>query len=82
MGLHAWLVTSLNPKGIIFFVAFFPQFVDPHAPFWPQVLTLQATFLVIAFSSVLVYAAFASQARGSSAASVSSAPSTRWAAPC
>ncbi len=64
MGLHAWLVTSLNPKGIIFFVAFFPQFVDPHAPFWPQVLTLQATFLVIAFSSVLVYAAFASQARG------------------
>ncbi len=64
MGLHAWLVTSLNPKGIIFFVAFFPQFVDPHAPFWPQVLTLQATFLVIAFSSVLVYAAFASHARG------------------
>ncbi len=64
MGLHAWLVTSLNPKGILFFVAFFPQFVDPHAPFWPQVLTLQATFLVVAFSSVLVYAAFASQARG------------------
>src|SRR3954447_7750632 len=27
---HAWLVTSLNPKGITFFVAFLPQFLDPH----------------------------------------------------
>jgi threonine/homoserine/homoserine lactone efflux protein len=28
---HAWLVTSLNPKGILFFVAFFPHFVNPSA---------------------------------------------------
>ncbi|MBL8653874.1 MAG: LysE family transporter, partial [Alphaproteobacteria bacterium] len=26
---HAWLVTALNPKGITFFVAFLPQFLDP-----------------------------------------------------
>lgn len=64
MGAHAWLVTSLNPKGILFFVAFFPQFVDPHVAFWPQVLVLQATFLAIAFANVLAYAAFASRARG------------------
>ncbi|MBO1909238.1 LysE family translocator [Microvirga sp. 3-52] len=64
MGAHAWLVTSLNPKGILFFVAFFPQFIDPHLTFWPQVLVLQATFLVIAFSNALAYAFFASRARG------------------
>jgi threonine/homoserine/homoserine lactone efflux protein len=64
MGAHAWLVTSLNPKGILFFVAFFPQFIDQHAPFWPQVLILQATFLAIAFTNALAYAYFASRARG------------------
>jgi threonine/homoserine/homoserine lactone efflux protein len=64
MGAHAWLVTSLNPKGILFFVAFFPQFIDQHAPFWPQVLVLQATFLAIAFANALAYAYFSSRARG------------------
>src|SRR3712207_2072875 len=37
MTAHAWLVTSLNPKTVLFFVAFFPQFIDPHTAFWPQV---------------------------------------------
>ncbi|MGA3251474.1 MAG: LysE family translocator, partial [Paraburkholderia sp.] len=27
---HAFAVTALNPKSIIFFVAFVPQFIDPH----------------------------------------------------
>lgn len=61
---HAWLVTSLNPKGILFFVAFFPQFIGQQAAFWPQVLTLQGTFLCIAFGNALAYAFFASRARG------------------
>jgi threonine/homoserine/homoserine lactone efflux protein len=30
MAAHAWLVTSLNPKSVLFFVAFFPQFIDPR----------------------------------------------------
>ncbi len=60
---HAWLVTSLNPKGILFFVAFFPHFVNPSAPFLPQVLILQATFLVMATANAFAYAAFASRAR-------------------
>jgi threonine/homoserine/homoserine lactone efflux protein len=64
MGAHAWLVTSLNPKSILFFVAFFPQFVDHQTAFWPQVLVLQATFLMIAFANALAYAFFASRARG------------------
>ena len=33
---HAWLVTALNPKGLTFFVAFLPQFVDPKAALLPQ----------------------------------------------
>jgi threonine/homoserine/homoserine lactone efflux protein len=60
---HAWLVTSLNPKGILFFVAFFPQFIDPEADVLPQVLLLQATFLAIAFGSAMTYATLASRAR-------------------
>ena len=29
-----------NPKALLFFGAFIPQFVDPHYPAWPQVLVL------------------------------------------
>lgn len=64
MAAHAWLVTSLNPKGVLFFVAFFPQFIDAQSAFWPQVLVLQSTFLIVAFASVSTYAFFASRARG------------------
>lgn len=41
----AFTVTALNPKGIIFFVAFVPQFVDPAAPALMQFAMLEATFL-------------------------------------
>ena len=29
-----------NPKALLFFGAFIPQFVDPHYPAWPQVVVL------------------------------------------
>ena len=60
---HAWLVTALNPKSIVFFVAFLPQFVDPRQPFLPQVAIFEATFLVLAFANALTYATLASRAR-------------------
>lgn len=60
---HALLVTALNPKSITFFVAFLPQFLDRQAPFWPQMLILEATFLVLAFANAFFYAVAAARAR-------------------
>lgn len=60
---HAWLVTSLNPKGITFFVAFLPQFLNPHAEFVTQMAIFEATFLAIATANALGYAYIASRAR-------------------
>ncbi|MBF9232015.1 LysE family translocator [Microvirga alba] len=61
---HAWLVTALNPKGLTFFVAFLPQFIDPRADLFPQVGIFAATFLVLAFANAFTYALIASRARG------------------
>lgn len=60
---HAWLVTTLNPKSIVFFVAFLPQFLDPHAPFWPQMAIFEATFVTLAFANAFGYALLAARAR-------------------
>lgn len=60
---HAWLVTALNPKGITFFVAFLPQFIDPAESFLTQMLVFEATFLALAFANALGYAVVASRAR-------------------
>jgi threonine/homoserine/homoserine lactone efflux protein len=60
---HAWLVTALNPKGLTFFIAFLPQFIDPKLPLPPQVGVFGATFLVLAFANAFTYALVASRAR-------------------
>lgn len=60
---HAWLVTTLNPKSIVFFVAFLPQFLDPSRPFWPQMAVFEATFVTLAFANAFGYALLASRAR-------------------
>lgn len=56
---HAWLVTALNPKGIVFFVAFVPQFVDPRHPYLPQALILILTFVTLAAVNAGAYALLA-----------------------
>lgn len=61
---HAWLVTALNPKSLTFFVAFLPQFLNPHADFLTQMLVFEATFLILAFANAFGYALVASRARG------------------
>lgn len=44
----AYVVTALNPKSIVFFIAFVPQFVDPGRPVLGQLAILEATFLALA----------------------------------
>jgi threonine/homoserine/homoserine lactone efflux protein len=61
---HAYLVTALNPKAPIFFVAFLPQFLDPATPAMPQMILLGATFVVMAGINALGFALLASAARG------------------
>jgi len=58
---EAWLVTALNPKGIVFFVAFVPQFIDAARAFMPQAAILVATFVTMAAANALVYAMLASR---------------------
>lgn len=45
-----------NPKAILVFTAFFPQFMDPSQPATPQLLTMGATFLVLEAVALLLYA--------------------------
>lgn len=60
---HAWLVTALNPKGIVFFVAFLPQFLVADAPLLPQMAIFEATFLVLAAANAFAYGWLAASAR-------------------
>lgn len=42
--LQGLMVGGSNPKAILFFGALFPQFLNPSAPLWPQLLVLALTF--------------------------------------
>ena len=53
---RAFTVTLLNPKTILFFVAFLPQFVSPAAPALPQLLLLGATFVLLGAVNTAAYA--------------------------
>jgi threonine/homoserine/homoserine lactone efflux protein len=61
--MNTYLVTALNPKGIVFFVAFLPQFINSSAPVVPQLWLLAATFVALATTNATLYATFASSAR-------------------
>ena len=46
-----------NPKAIAVFTAFFPQFIDPSLPAWPQLLKMGMAFLAMEVVAVALYAA-------------------------
>jgi threonine/homoserine/homoserine lactone efflux protein len=60
---RAYGVTALNPKGIIFYVVFVPQFIDAHSGLPAQVLVLALTFVSLATANATLYAVSAEQAR-------------------
>lgn len=60
---HTYLVTALNPKGIVFFVAFLPQFITPGPNVPAQLWVLAATFVALATINAALYAEFAGAAR-------------------
>lgn len=60
---NTYLVTALNPKGIVFFVAFLPQFLSPAADVTRQLWVLAATFVALAALNATLYAVFAASAR-------------------
>lgn len=61
--LNTYAVTALNPKGIIFFMAFLPQFLVPAEPVAPQLWLLAVTFVALATLNATLYAVFAGAAR-------------------
>ena len=60
---NTYLVTALNPKGIVFFVAFLPQFIHASANVTHQLWVLGATFVSMASINAALYAVFAGSAR-------------------
>ena len=61
---HGFVVSATNPKSLFFYVAFFPQFIDPDAALAFQLIVLCLTFLVIAAVLTAAYALLAGQVRG------------------
>lgn len=60
---NTYLVTALNPKGIMFFVAFMPQFINPNTDTNAQLWLLSATFVALAALNATLYSVFAGKAR-------------------
>ena len=60
---HAYVVTALNPKSIVFFIAFLPQFFATGRPIVPQMIIFEATFLMLATANAAIYGIAASAAR-------------------
>jgi threonine/homoserine/homoserine lactone efflux protein len=60
---QGFVVGFTNPKSVVFYVAFFPQFIDPAISVAPQLLVLSLAFLAIAVVLDSGYALLAGQLR-------------------
>lgn len=62
-GIRGFLVCFINPKPILFFAVFFPQFIDKSLPVNPQILIMGIAFLLIAILSDLMWLAISLKAK-------------------
>lgn len=62
--MEGFFVIWANPKALIFFGAFLPQFVKLTAPTFPQIVLLGLFFMLVAGSTDSIYAVVAGRARG------------------
>jgi homoserine/homoserine lactone efflux protein len=60
--LHGLVMQLANPKALVFFTAFLPQFIDPARPLLRQFAILAATSAVLEFFILLAYGMLAGQA--------------------
>jgi threonine/homoserine/homoserine lactone efflux protein len=60
---NAYLVAAFNPKGVVFYVAFLPQFVNPSVDVARQLWVLALTFVALAITNASLYSVFAASAR-------------------
>lgn len=60
---QGFIVAITNPKTLLFYAAFFPQFIDPAQPAGPQLALLAVTFVVIATVLDTMYAMLAGRMR-------------------
>jgi homoserine/homoserine lactone efflux protein len=63
IALRGFLISLTNPKTLLFYGAFFPQFLSPDAPIAPQIVLLSLTFLVIAAGLDSAWALLAGRVR-------------------
>ncbi len=61
--LRGLMVAITNPKTILFYIAFFPQFIDPTLPVNPQILMMSVTMVGLAAISDSGYALLAGRLR-------------------
>ena len=62
--IQGFLVALSNPKAILFFTAFFPQFIDLSKPVMVQFVILTTTFMFFSFIVLVAYALSARSAKG------------------
>lgn len=62
--LRGFLVSLTNPKTLLFYGAFLPQFIAPDRPLGPQLAVLSLSFLVLATVLDSTWAIFAGRLRG------------------
>ncbi|MDC0711716.1 LysE family transporter [Stigmatella sp. ncwal1] len=60
---QGFLSAATNPKGLLFFSAFLPQFIDPHRSLVPQFAVVAATYAATEFLAEYALASAANRVR-------------------